>query len=87
VEVKVLNGVKNFYGKDAVELLELYVGLNSKGKKRAMDHMDELSLLYPNHPIPIEVDGYDNTDEVLHELGFSPTVPVVESVKNKIKAD
>lgn len=37
-EVKVLQGVKKFYGEDAVDLLECYTVLNYKGKKRIFEY-------------------------------------------------
>lgn len=41
-EVKVLQGVKKFYGEGAVELLEGYTTLNSKGKKRVLEYTIDL---------------------------------------------
>ena len=45
-EVKVLQGVKQFYGEQAVELLESYVQLTSKGKKRVIQYAEDMSLIY-----------------------------------------
>ena len=42
-EVKIINGVSKAFGKDAVELLEGFVSLNSKGKKRVLQYLDDLS--------------------------------------------
>ena len=57
-EVKVLQGVKRFYGADSVELLEHFVQLNSKGKRRAFQCLEDLSLIYSNVPLDeLEVDG------------------------------
>lgn len=50
-EVKVLQGVKHFYGGDAVEVIEIYTQLNPTGKKRVLQHLEDLSLLYCNKDI------------------------------------
>ena len=50
-EVKVLQGVKKFYGGDAVEVIEIYTQLNQTGKKRVLQHLEDLSLLYCNKDI------------------------------------
>lgn len=44
-EVKVLTGVKHFYGATAVELLESFTNLNSKGHKRLLDYACELEQI------------------------------------------
>ena len=54
-EVKVLNGVKSFYGSDAVKLLETYTLLNNIGRKRLFQYADELELLYSTEQIDYEV--------------------------------
>ena len=44
-EVKVIEGVKRFYGEDAVEILEIYSTLNNIGRKRIHQYccdMDEV---------------------------------------------
>lgn len=46
MEVKVLQGVKQFYGADSVGLLECFVNLNTKGKRRAIECLQELSMIY-----------------------------------------
>lgn len=57
-EVSVLQGVKRFYGADSVEILEHFVHLNSKGKRRAFQCLEDLSLLYSTDSLDeIEVDG------------------------------
>lgn len=45
-EVKVLQGVKRFYGNEGVSLLESYTLLSSKGRKRLLQYLDEVSQLY-----------------------------------------
>lgn len=47
-EVKVLQGVKQFYGGEAVELIELYVHLTPIGKKRVLQYAEDMSLIYTN---------------------------------------
>lgn len=44
-EVKVIQGVSKFFGKDSVEVLEMYVSLNCKGKKRIIQYLDDLTEL------------------------------------------
>ncbi len=46
-EVKVLQGVKLFYGADAVDLLEMYTTLSNDGQKRILQYANDISLLYP----------------------------------------
>lgn len=45
-EVKIIQGVQHFFGKDALELLECYVHLNTKGKKRVQQYIEDMGLLY-----------------------------------------
>ena len=47
IEVKVLQGVSKFYGKDAVELLECYMELSKEGKKRLLMYACDMTKLYP----------------------------------------
>lgn len=46
VEIKVLQGVKRFYGNDCVDLIESYVNLNDTGKKRVQQMVDDLGKIY-----------------------------------------
>ena len=46
VEVKIIQGVKRFYGKDAVELLENYVSLSHKGRAKLLDYSNDLYQVY-----------------------------------------
>ena len=46
VEVKILQGVKRFYGADSVELLEDYISLNHQGKKRVHQYIAEIITVY-----------------------------------------
>ena len=50
-EVKVLQGVKQFYGGDVIEIIEQYVHLNSIGKKRVLQYLDDVSRLYGDENI------------------------------------
>ena len=45
-EVKVLQGVKHFYGKEVVEGLEILMSLNNEGKKRVLQYFHDMSELY-----------------------------------------
>ena len=45
-EVKVLQGVKRFYGGEVVEVIEIYTQLNPTGKKRVLQHIEDMRLLY-----------------------------------------
>lgn len=47
-EVKVLQGVKQFYGNSTVELLESYVHLTPIGKKRVLQYAEDMSMIYTN---------------------------------------
>lgn len=46
VEVKIIQGIKRFYGKDAVELLENYVSLSRKGRDKLLDYSNDLFQVY-----------------------------------------
>ena len=45
-EVRVLQGVKNFYGSESVELLECYTHLNSKGKRKVLQYAHDMNLIH-----------------------------------------
>lgn len=45
-EVKILQGVKNFYGSECVDLLEDFTHLNSIGKRRVRQYVRDMSLIY-----------------------------------------
>lgn len=45
-EVRVLQGVKNFYGSDGVDLLECYTNINSKGKRKLIQYAHDMSLIH-----------------------------------------
>ena len=45
-EVKVLQGVKTFYGKDAVDLLEGYFTMSLTGRKKVLQYLEDMSQIY-----------------------------------------
>lgn len=45
-ETKVVQGVGTFFGQDAVELLEVYTTVTTKGKKRLIEYAIEVDKLY-----------------------------------------
>lgn len=45
-EVKIIQGVKRFYGNDAVDLLETYTNLTLTGKRRVKQYIDDMGRLY-----------------------------------------
>ena len=45
-EVKVIRGVKTFFGIEAVELLETYVSLSKDGKKRLCIYAEDMSKIF-----------------------------------------
>ena len=46
VEVKIVQGVKTFFGMEALELLETYLALDKFGRKRLVQYSDEAYKLY-----------------------------------------
>lgn len=46
MEVKVLKGVKIFYGKESVELLEDFVSLTPTGRKRVLQYAEDMKKIY-----------------------------------------
>jgi transcriptional regulator with XRE-family HTH domain len=50
-EVKVLQGVQRFYGKESVELLEHFTHLNSTGKRRVHQYVEDMSLIYEDEDV------------------------------------
>ena len=46
VEVKIVQGVKTFFGMEALELLETYLALDNVGKKRLIQYSEEVYKLY-----------------------------------------
>ena len=45
-EVKVIQGVKAFYGEDAVELLEGYTTMTGMGQRKVLRYLDDMHKLY-----------------------------------------
>lgn len=56
VEVKLLQGIKRYYGSDIVEIIEQYVHLNSIGKKRVLQYIGDMSLVYEDGEKLIDID-------------------------------
>lgn len=48
MEVRIIQGVKRFYGNDAVSLLETYSLLSKQGKKKVISYIDDISKSYPS---------------------------------------
>ena len=48
-EVKVLQGVKKFYGSEMIEVMEIYMSLNPIGKKRVRQCLEDLEQIYAYH--------------------------------------
>lgn len=46
MEVKVLKGVKLYYGNDAVDILEAFTMLSPTGRKRLLQYADEIRKIY-----------------------------------------
>lgn len=45
-EVRIIQGVKKFFGMEAVELLEVYAMLDNTGKKRLFQYSQDMAQLY-----------------------------------------
>lgn len=45
-ETKVIEGVQRFYGKDAVEILEIYSLLNNIGRERIYQYCQDMGVVY-----------------------------------------
>lgn len=48
-EVKILQGVKKYYGGDVVEIIESFVHLNSIGKKRVFQYLGDMQMIYEDN--------------------------------------
>jgi transcriptional regulator with XRE-family HTH domain len=66
-EVKILQGVKKFYGGDAVELIESYVQLNSIGKRRVFQYVDDMHRLYGEDEPLAYIELYDNPEVIINK--------------------
>lgn len=44
-EVRLIDEIKNVYGSGAVELLESFAQLNSKGQEKALDSLSDLTMI------------------------------------------
>lgn len=45
-EVRIIQGVKAFYGKETVDLLEGYITLSPMGRKKILQYLEDMSQLY-----------------------------------------
>lgn len=52
-EVRVIQGVKRFYGDDAVEILETYTNLDHTGKRRVRRYVEDMSKIYEDEHIKL----------------------------------
>lgn len=50
-EVKTIQGVSFFYGKEAVELLESFNNLTPKGRKKVLQYLDDIYWVYKSEDI------------------------------------
>ena len=48
-EVRVLQGVKRFYGNDSVDLLEIFSTLNRSGRKKILSYADDIAVKYSDN--------------------------------------
>lgn len=46
VEVKLLQGVKRYFGGEVVDLIEMYTHLTDTGKERVFQYTEDMSLIY-----------------------------------------
>lgn len=46
MEVKIIQGVKHFFGSDSVDVLETYTTLNEVGKQRVRQYLDDMYHIY-----------------------------------------
>lgn len=53
IEVKILQGVKKFYGKEAVDLIEVYTTLDHQGKRRVIQYAEDMSMIYAKEDVEI----------------------------------
>lgn len=53
VEVKLLQGVSKLYGKDVVDLIEGYTTLDSCGKRRIRQYVEDMSMIYAKEDVEI----------------------------------
>ena len=50
-EVKTIQGVNFFFGKESVELLESFNNLTPKGKKRVLQYLDDIYWVYKSEEV------------------------------------
>lgn len=59
IEVKLLQGVKRYYGAEVVDLIEMYTTLNNIGQRRVRQYVRDMSLIYEDGDllVDLELDG------------------------------
>lgn len=55
VEVKLLQGIKRYYGSEVVGLIEMYIHLTTKGKRRVFQYTEDMSLIYEDAAKPMDI--------------------------------
>lgn len=53
VEVKILQGVRKFYGKETVELIEGFLPLDNNGKKRVLQYVEDMGMIYADEDVDV----------------------------------
>lgn len=46
VEVKLIRGIQHFYGSEIVKIIENYQNLNTTGKRRVRQYIEDMSMVY-----------------------------------------
>lgn len=64
VEVKILQGVKRYYGAEVVDLIEMYTTLNNIGQRRVRQYVRDMSLIYEDGDLLADL-GLDGKQEVI----------------------
>ena len=67
VEIKILQGVKRYYGGEVVEIIEDYVHLNSIGKRRVRQYVRDMSLIYDDQDRLDELDLDGKQEVIIHK--------------------
>jgi transcriptional regulator with XRE-family HTH domain len=53
VEVKLLQGIKKFYGKETVDLIEGFITLNDRGRKRVHQYVEDMGAIYSSEDVNV----------------------------------
>ena len=46
IDVKMIQGLKHFYGKESVELMNYYVDLDTIGQKKLLQYASDMTLIH-----------------------------------------